>query len=55
MSGRLTFICLLEANLALSCVPSARRDCCGSLSQSGPRGGQPSQQSRLELGLRLSD
>jgi len=25
MSGRLTFICVLEANLALSCVPSARR------------------------------
>ena len=25
MSGRLTFICVLEANLALSRVPSARR------------------------------
>jgi len=25
MSGRLTFICVLEANLALSCVPGARR------------------------------
>jgi len=25
MSGRLTFICVLEANLALTCVPSARR------------------------------
>src|SRR2546425_4298023 len=25
MSGRLTFICVLEANLALSCVASARR------------------------------
>ena len=24
MSGRLTFICVLEANLALTCVPSAR-------------------------------
>jgi hypothetical protein len=25
MSGRLTFICVLEANFALSCVPNARR------------------------------
>jgi hypothetical protein len=25
MSGRPTFICVLEANLALSCIPSARR------------------------------
>jgi hypothetical protein len=27
---------------------------CGFLSQSGPRGGQPSKQSRLELGLRCT-
>jgi hypothetical protein len=39
MSGRLTFICVLEANPALSCVPSARLARCGSLSKSGSRGG----------------
>jgi len=32
MSGRLTFICVFEVNLALSCIRSARPGHCGFLS-----------------------
>jgi hypothetical protein len=55
MSGRLTFICVLEANLAWAVSRTHDVGRCGFLSQSGPRGGQPSQQIQLELGSRLRD